>query len=88
MTTDVGARGRGPKVIPTLAEGELSKHGYSMSASSATRRRALAKSVREDGYKTTVGRMIALQVLFKRTRPSYSAKAIADRRWLVSRYGG
>ena len=85
---DVGAPGRGRKIIPSLEAGELTKHGYRFGASASRRHTALSKSVREDGYRTTLGRLIALQVFFKRVRPSYSKKAIADRKWLVAKFGG
>ena len=84
---DVGTPGRGKKVIPPLEEGELKKHGYSLSAPEEVRHRALVKSVEEDGYKTTVSRLIALQVLFKRTNPHYSRIAKKDREWLVEKFG-
>jgi len=85
---DVGAFGRGPKVIPPLEEGELTKHGFSINASASARRRALTKSVKEDSYRTTLSRIIALQVLFKRTNPTYSKRMESDRKWLVKRFGG
>jgi hypothetical protein len=77
----------GKKVIPELEEGELTKHGYRILAPPGVRHRALALSVKEDGYKTTVSRLIALQVLFKRTNPRYARIVARDRRWLVSKYG-
>jgi hypothetical protein len=89
--TDLGAPGRTPlsrQVIPPLEEGELTKHGFSMSKSTTSRRKALAKSVKEDGYRTTLGRIIALQVFFKRTNPTYSRRMESDRKWLVKKFGG
>ena len=85
---DRGKRGRGKKVIPTLKTGELSKHGYSFSKRASTRHRALVKSVKEDGYRTTISRLTALQVLFKRTNPKYSKIAKSDREWLRKNYSG
>lgn len=76
----------GKKVIPELEEGELTKHGYRMNKSASARRRALAKSVKEDGYMTTVHRLIALQVFFKRNKKLKNI-AISDRKWLVKKYG-
>ena len=84
---DRGKKGRGRKILPELKKGELTKHGFHIRNSAASRRRALAKSVKEDGYKATLGRLIALQVLFKRTHPSYAKRLIADRKWLVKTYG-
>ena len=85
---DVGTVGRGRKVIPPLEEGELKKHGYGFNKPASVRRRALVKSMKEDGYRTTIGRLIALQVLFKRTSPTKSKIAASDREWLVKKYGG
>lgn len=87
MRRDVGAPGRGKQVIPPLKAGELTKHGFSFKKSARARRRALAKSVREDGYIVTKSRMQALAVFFKRTKPEYSMKAKNDFRWLVKTYG-
>jgi hypothetical protein len=88
LVLDRGAPGRGKKVIPPLEAGELRKHGYRISAPKSVRHKALAASVREDGYRTTVGRLIALQVFFKRTKPKYSRIVARDREWLVKTYGG
>jgi hypothetical protein len=85
---DIGTPGRGKKVIPPLEAGELIKHGYRISAPKSVRHKALSASVREDGYRTTVGRLIALQVFFKRTKPKYSRIVARDREWLVKTYGG
>jgi len=85
---DVGKRGRGPKVIPPLQEGELSKHGYRFTKPARVRHLALSKSVKEDGYRKVLGRLIALQVLFKRTKPRFSKIAASDRMWLVKKFGG
>lgn len=85
---DIGAPGRGKRVIPPLEEEELKKHGYSLNAPEEIRHKALAKSIAEDGYRKTLGRLIALQVLFKRTSPRYSKIAARDREWLVKNYGG
>jgi len=84
---DVGAVGRGRKVIPPLEEGELKKHGYGFNKPASVRRRALVKSMKEDGYLTTKGRLWALVQFFKRTKPEYSKKARRDFEWLVKRYG-
>jgi len=85
---DVGKPGRGEKVIPPLEENELKKHGFSIKAKASVRRRALSKSVAEDGYRTTLGRVVALQVFFKNTKPEYSKRMEKDRKWLVKKYGG
>lgn len=85
---DRGAPGRGKKVIPPLHEGELMKHGYHIASSARSRRIALGKSVKEDGYRTTMGRVIALRVLFKRTKKPAIPRLKSDIKWLKSEYGG
>ncbi len=84
---DVGALGRGKKIIPPMEEGELGKHGFKITASTTVRRRALSASVREDGYRTVLGRILALEQFFKRTKPRYSKTLSQDRKWLVKTYG-
>ena len=83
---DLGAPGRGKKYIPRLKKGTLKEQGYSLSESTAARRKALAKDVRKRGYARTRGSLWALVQLFKRTKPSYSSKARTDFNWLVKKY--
>jgi len=92
---DIGAPGRGKAIIPPLEEGELSKHlpeGYKdkpfFNVPAKVRRLALSMSVKEDGYRKVVGRLVAIQVLTKRTSPETARKAASDRRWLVKKFGG
>jgi hypothetical protein len=91
---DVGAPGKGPKVIPPLKEGELSKHlpeKYKdvpfFDAPAKARRLAYKRSIEEDGYKVTVSRLTAIQVLNKRTNPEIARKAARDRAWIVKTFG-
>ncbi|MEM4975747.1 MAG: hypothetical protein QXT64_00310 [Desulfurococcaceae archaeon] len=82
------------KVIPELERGELTKHlpkkyrekGF-FNLPAKIRRQALVKSMKEDGYKTVVSRLTALQVLNKRKNPEVARKAAQDRRWLVEAFG-
>lgn len=83
----IGAPGKGKRVIPPLKAGELSKHGFALSKKAKSRRRAILKSVKEDGYITTKGRLWALVQLMKRTTPVYSKRARGDFNWLVKNYG-
>lgn len=80
---DVGAPGRGPKVIPI--EGELD--GYSLKASTDSRRRAILRCARKYGYLSTKGKLWALVQLHKRTNPHYSRTARRDFDWFVKNYG-
>jgi hypothetical protein len=84
---DVGASGRGPKVIPELKEGGLGGEGY-FRLSAKGRHARLGESVARDGYRSTLGKVRALEELFKRTKPSYARTAARDRKWLVEKYGG
>lgn len=87
---DTGAPGRTPvsrRVIPPMEAGELSKHLPKrlrnipfFSCPVKVRRRALTKSVKEDGYRVVTSRLIAIQVFTKRTSPKTSKKAIRDRK--------
>jgi hypothetical protein len=92
MRKDVGAPGRTPperRVIPPLEEGELSKHlpvEYRdtpfFEAPPRARHQAYRGSVKEDGMRTTMSRLTALQVLNKRTNPRIARKAAKDREWI------
>jgi len=98
MREDVGAPGRTPpekRVIPPLQKGELSKHlpakyrdkGF-FDAPTRARHTAYRKSVAEDGYAATRGRLQAIIVLNKRTNPEVARKARRDYRWVVKTFGG
>lgn len=85
---DRGAPGRGPKVIPPLKEGALGGPGF-LSKPERTRHKLLAASVERDGYRTTLGRLNALEVFGKRTFSQKELDTIeADRQWLVRKFGG
>jgi hypothetical protein len=97
MREDVGAPGRTPesrRVIPPLQEGELSKHlpaKYQgkpfFEVPTRARHNAYRKSVAEDGYDSTRGRLMALYVLNKRTNPEVARKARRDFNWVVKTFG-
>jgi len=80
---DVGAPGRGPKVITVTGEME----NYSLKAKQNSRHRAILKTLRKHGYISTKGKLWALVQLFKRTKPGYSKTARSDFDWLVKNYG-
>ena len=95
LIKDRGAIGRGPKVIPPLKGGEMSKHLLPkrlqdkpfFSCSVNARRNAIVRSVKEDGYITVKGRLFAIHQLTKRTNRTVSRKARSDFNWLVKNYG-
>ena len=80
---DLGAPGRGPKVIPI--SGKLDE--YSLKRDELSRHRAILRSVRKNGYVSTKGKIWALVQLHKRVNPGYSNIARKDFNWLVKNYG-
>jgi len=79
---DVGAPGRGKKVIPELEEGELTKHGYSTDKPAKERHEALRKAVREDGAEVVWHRLHAQVILRKRIQPKQREIFRQDRDWV------
>ncbi len=84
---DRGAPGRGPKVIPKLKENTLGGKGF-FSKSAASRHRKELADARKYGYKKVQGKLSAVLVLNKRTKPSVSQKAKADKHYLAKTIGG
>lgn len=75
------------RIRETLKAGELSKHGYAMSANVDSRHRALAKAVDEDGASTVAKRLNLLFVWNKDKNPRLARVAKADRNWVGRRFG-
>jgi hypothetical protein len=85
---DRGRPGKGPKVVKITDKGSLGGKGF-FKKSATARRRLLAKCVKDEGYRSCLGKLNALAVLGKREFPkSYLKKIEADRNWLVKKYGG
>lgn len=82
---DVGALGRGPKVIPIKRRGALRELGYSTAKSAGARHRALARAVQRYGA-GTVRRMLMAQVIYRKRADSIAAVFRADHNWLVKHY--
>lgn len=79
---DVGAVGRGKKVVVIKRKGALKQLGYSTSASATQRHRALMKAFKKYG-KPTVFKMLQAQVVLrKRTQPKARTVFVADRNWV------
>lgn len=76
---DVGAVGRGKKVIPTLKKGALGIH---LKDSMNKLKPILMKKAMMEGEKKIAGRLRALSVLLKRTNPEYSKKAGKLSSWI------
>ena len=69
-------------------KGDLGGPGY-LSKPAKERHKLLDKSVKKYGYRSTLGKIHALEVMGKRTLSKDKLKKLAqDRRYLVKKYGG
>lgn len=84
---DRGAPGKGPKLIPPLKKGKLSKYGYSdlKNKTNAERHTALKKAVKATSAEDTMHRVTALMVLNK-SRPALHKKLQNDVDWIHDTY--
>lgn len=81
-----GYKGPG-KGIGTLHKGMLSKYGYVTSKSSRSRHIALNAAVKHDGPLSVYRRLNALAIYTKRTAPTTSKTALADRAFVAEKVG-
>lgn len=80
---DIGAPGRGPKLIP-IRKGKLAP--YKTEMATASRRRILARKVRRYGA-TSVYRSLMAQVIFRKRMPNGAKRAFKqDAEWLKKKY--
>ena len=79
---NVGARGKGPKLIGPLHAGMLTKYGYHPFNSLKKRHTALKKAIRE-GVKLVQRRLRAIATLTKRTIPRASGIYLRNRKWVA-----
>jgi len=79
---DIGAVGRGKKVIKITRRGALKRLGYSTKASPQARREALRKADRKFGSQTLFRMLQAQVVLRKRIQPRARKVFEADRNWV------
>ena len=87
-TKDVGAIGKGPKIIGPLKAGMLTRYHYHPVEAPTNRHKALVKAVtkgREDPH-AVIRRLIAISTLTKRTLPRASSIYKADARWVHAKY--
>ena len=85
---DLGAPGRGPKVIKVTKGGMISPAGEYHISSSATKRRKVLKSLitkaqregmtRNEAELSVFRRLLAMRTLFRRTHPKYSSTVNSD----------
>jgi len=83
---DVGKPGIGPKLIPIMEKGTLTKHGYSIKKDEAARHRALNKAVSEYGALSVFRKLKAQETLRKRTQPKAREVFASDAEWLRGQY--
>jgi hypothetical protein len=81
---DVGALGKGPKLIGTLKGGMLTRYGYHPVESMTARRRALTKAIKvgREQVLAVFQRLHAIGTLTKRTLPNASRIYRRDRDWV------
>lgn len=72
----------GLRVIPKLRKGELSKFGYSSSASAGERHKALTKAVKAYGSTSTFRKVNVLATLNKNRNPVLAKKFKSDANWI------
>lgn len=87
-TKDVGAIGKGPKVIGPLKAGMLTRYHYHPVEAPTARHKALSRAVskgREDPH-AVIRRLIAISTLTKRTLPRASRIYKQDAMWIRSKY--
>ena len=79
---DIGAVGRGKKVVKITRRGALKRLGYSTKTSPQVRREALRKADRKFGSQTLFRMLQAQVVLRKRIQPRARKVFEADRNWV------
>lgn len=81
-----GYQGPG-KGIGTLKKGALARYGYGTSKTARSRHIALNAAVKHDGALTVYRRLNALATYTKRTAPTTSKAALADRAYVGEKHG-
>ena len=85
---DVGAAGKGPKVIGKLKKGMLTRYGYHPVEAKTNRHKSLVRAVtkgKEDPH-AVIKRLVAISTLTKRTAPRASRIYKADAKWVHAKY--
>jgi hypothetical protein len=85
---DVGAAGKGTKLIGSLKKGMLTQYGYHPVEAVTNRRKALTKAVVSGREKplAVFRRLFAISTLTKRTLPQASRIYKQDAKWIRSKY--
>jgi len=79
---DLGKPGVGPKLIPIIEKGSLSKLGYSTKKSIQARHAALDKAIQKYGPLTVFRKLKAQVTLRKRTQPEARKVFEEDAEWV------
>lgn len=84
---DVGAAGKGPKLIGKLKKGMLTQYGYHPVEAMTNRHKALSKAVSKGEKPLAVFRRLqAIGTLTKRTLPRASRTYKSDAKWIRAKY--
>lgn len=84
---DVGAAGKGPKLIGRLKKGMLTQYGYHPVEAKTNRHKSLAMGISKGETPLAVmRRLIAISTLTKRTAPRASRIYKQDAMWIRSKY--
>jgi hypothetical protein len=84
---DVGAAGKGPKLVGTLKGGMLTRYGYHPVEAMTNRHKALSKGISKGEKPLAVmRRLVAISTLTKRTLPRASRIYKQDAMWIRSKY--
>jgi len=87
-TYDVGAIGKGPKLIGRLKKGMLTSYGYHPVEAKTNRYKALSKAISKgkEAPLSVFRRLQAIGTLTKRTLPRASRIYKADAKWVRDKY--
>jgi len=84
---DVGAAGKGPKLIGKLKKGMLTQYGYHPVEAMTNRRKSLSKGISQGETPLAVSRrLLAISTLTKRTAPRASRIYKQDAKWIKSKF--
>jgi hypothetical protein len=84
---DVGAAGKGPKLIGKLKKGMLTQYGYHPVEAMTNRHKSLSKGISMGETPLAVSRrLIAISTLTKRSAPRASRIYKQDAKWIKSKF--
>jgi len=83
---DLGRPGIGPKLIPIVEKGSLTRYGYSIKKSAEARRNAIAKAVKKYGALSVFRKLSAQVRLRKRTQTQAREIFESDADWVRSQF--